>query len=985
MDLKKKIIFILTIILIIVLGAIFINYNIEFSKKFILKSIKDKVKTISELNKFIIKERINDLKNKLYDLTDGFKLDINLKKIKKNKDYQLKMQLILDKKFKNIISDPRIRAILIFDKNGDCLYSSVFKKQVLNKNYSFRPYFQDIIWHHKNMSLYFLQGTVTKKMGFFFSHKIIDREGNIGVLVVKLYPNILKSILYVQYKNKQLVKLSAISNEQGVLFVGEDKFYALEDISFDLAQKIRKYKIVLNVNKLVSFGFPKNTWEILKTQHFLDVYNPVFNKRYILVLKKLPFNKYYLFLIQKNVLFSDYNEFSFISKIALIVYVFMLTFIIFLYLSLARESKKNIRLYERHNTIVEQSKNIIFSTNVFGHLIYFNKYAKRYFSKLGIEIKENMKIEEVLGQGIRHVFSKSCRNVIFEKSFRDREGTEKWVHFSLSPIMDADGKIVEWIIMGFDVSKQKKIEQELKKASAAKTTFLSVMSHEIRTPMNAIFGMAELLAKSEAIRGEERKLARSIYKSAAVLLALLNEFLDLSKIEAGKMELDANPFVLHEVLKQNVYIFRQLAVDRGLGFYCYLDPKVPFKLFGDAKKLGQIIRNLLSNAFKFTSNGYVKLSCEVTKIKDKQAWILFKVQDTGLGVSKENLKTIFDKFTQEDGSIDRNFGGTGLGLALCKEFVELMGGKIWVESDKGIGSTFYVELPLEIVEAEPKDMDQYLDWLQDKTVVVLDPDSLPRDILHKEFRFYNIKVKEMTSEDELFSYLKDESPERDKIILIIDEAYEYILSHDLLRGYPIILQTYSSSIKGHEYDNVKIAEKPICKYTFMKIYQFFVEKSQKDASKKDEGSLGLKGKVLVVEDNPMNQLLVESVLKKYDVDIKIASDGVEALKSLAEEDFVLVFMDVQMPNLDGVRVTQIIRSLEQGEKLELVDDVRNLLAPNVWEQLSVKLKGKHIPIVAMTANVFEHEQKSYLESGMDDVLPKPFTLKQLELVLKKYA
>jgi signal transduction histidine kinase/FixJ family two-component response regulator len=385
----------------------------------------------------------------------------------------------------------------------------------------------------------------------------------------------------------------------------------------------------------------------------------------------------------------------------------------------------------------------------------------------------------------------------------------------------------------------------LEEISRLKSDFLANMSHELRTPMNAIIGFSELLAETP-LAEEQRDYARTITQSATSLLTLINDILDLAKIEAGKLELEHLPFELAEVIDNVVAMFKIPAREKGVVVSCKIDSRIPKRIMGDSNRLRQVLVNLAGNAMKFTEKGGVDVQVAYECEAAGRIVARFSVHDSGIGIPADRVEAIFEKFTQADGSTTRKYGGTGLGLAICLQLVELMGGHLAVDSEEGKGSTFYFVIPMEEAPAEIISLQEHKDAVREKT----------------------------------------------------------------LAG----------------------------------------------------------GRILLVEDNAVNQRLAGILITREGYEVEVASDGTEALEHLRHQAFDLVLMDVQMPNMDGMEATRKIREIEADPALR-------------QSYVGLRALKQPLAIVGLTAHARKEDETACYEAGMNGFLTKPIIKAKLVTIL----
>ncbi len=668
--------------------------------------------------------------------------------------------------------------------------------------------------------------------------------------------------------------------------------------------------------------------------------------------------------------------------------------------------------------IIANAKSIIMRLASDGTLLFMNRYGLEFFG---------VSHEEIIGRKFfgRFTEKRDSMGRDMEEFARDllqnpekyahnenenicSDGRRVWISWSNTPIRDAKGNLTELLCIGHDLTARREFERKLREASRAKSTFLANMSHEIRTPLNAIIGMSQLLVETE-LNPEQKQFASSIFEAGRTLLLIINDVLDLAKIEAGKVQYDYVPFNLRDLLEKTVQMFSISARKKGLELFCHITPRVPLRLVGDSHKLGQIIRNLLGNSLKFTERGSIVLTVDSVREEDEKNVVRFQVIDTGVGISQDRLNKVFEPFTQADSTVTRRFGGTGLGLTITQQFVKGMGGEITVESEPGKGTTFTIQLPFVVEHPthQPDEVWEDFERLKQKytechaLIMENDPwsvlvikdilirnnvtvDVLPikqkdltnlkgvgekgavfvfvgEDFFHSEAMERFIDFKRMGNHNNLFfiGVLKGKSASHGRGQVAIPDIPYYIqspiLSRDVVKW---MTKAAGEPIDGHK------------------------EGGGGRTAVKKPGVGKTDGKILLVEDNEMNQILSRAILEKEGYQITVASSGMKALETLTRENFNLIFMDIQMPEMDGLTTTKIIRACERGEEIPRLDKVE--IPAALRERLTAKLKGKHHIIVAMTAHAFEEDRKRSMNAGMDDHLVKPFELRTIRKVLEKY-
>jgi PAS domain S-box-containing protein len=547
----------------------------------------------------------------------------------------------------------------------------------------------------------------------------------------------------------------------------------------------------------------------------------------------------------------------------------------------------------------------------------------------------------------------------------------------LNPVVQK-GVVAGAVLLFRDVAAQRQADDELRRArsdaesaSRAKGEFLAVMSHEIRTPLNAVIGMTSLLLET-ILTDEQRDHAETVRRSGEALLAVINDILDFSKVESGRLDLEEIDFDLLGTLDDIASIFGELASRKGVELIVWASPETPARLRGDPSRLRQVLVNLVGNALKFTREGEVVVRAMCGSSSRDEHVMRFEVRDSGVGIAPSAQASLFQPFSQADSSTTRRYGGTGLGLAICRRLTTLMGGEIEVESELGRGSTFRFTVRLRPPQEAPP-ASPHGAALAGRRILVVDGSEATRALITELAGHCGAVVDGDAAAREAVARLRGPLDARYDVVLLdaglsAPERAEVVAAATGPAGAPAVV-TLGAAVRG---GGVRVASdphllKPLRSSHFSARLAGILagegvpatRSSRPPAPPGDKPARFDGARVLVVEDNAVNQKVITRLLQRFGLEIDVANDGLEALAALERRAYALVFMDCQMPEMDGYAATRCLREAEE-------------------------LTGARTTVVAMTAHALQGERERCLEAGMDDYLSKPIALPPLAAMLRRW-
>lgn len=642
---------------------------------------------------------------------------------------------------------------------------------------------------------------------------------------------------------------------------------------------------------------------------------------------------------------------------------------------------------ERFKALFHHAADAMYIHTLQGDIIDANREA---CESLGYELEEfkALNISEISPEDCTETVSRHYaalqeqHKTIFETEHLTKSGMRKPVEISAQLIEIEFQPFVFSVVR--DISLRQEMEAELRQvnnhlleqttrakelmlqaevANATKSQFLANMSHEIRTPMNGIIGMSELLAETE-LNDEQRELTEAIRSSSGALLTVINDILDYSKIEAGKLELEKIEFDLRDTVEKAVDLLAIKTAEKKLDLNCLVAKDLPSILIGDPGRIRQVLLNLINNALKFTTEGEIFVEVSLVDLQPDHVRVRFSVKDTGIGIPRTRMDRLFKSFSQVDVSTTRRFGGTGLGLAISKQLTELMGGSIGVDSEEGRGSTFWFTARFGVVDNPPENLTKDLSIA--RKALIVDPCISTRKVLRDYMEWVGVQCYEVQAIDNI-------EPEWYDFMLVSIEAIKERSEkaagsmEEVIKqlAKPVVLLTTKGNRSGARLAQsqciVDYLVKPIKQKTLytkiLKAVGLFID-ARMDTDKEPDKKLTVPVEqrenvsILLAEDNQINQKVAVRVLNKLGFQCDIASNGKEVLQMLADHPYDVILMDCQMPEMDGFEATESIRNAEQGS-------------------------DRRISIIAMTANAMEGDREKCLAVGMDDYVSKPIDREKL--------
>jgi PAS domain S-box-containing protein len=644
---------------------------------------------------------------------------------------------------------------------------------------------------------------------------------------------------------------------------------------------------------------------------------------------------------------------------------------------------------KKYRNIIETSEDGYYEVDTAGNITFYNDSMRKIlgFSKDEmLEMNKRMPLDKKSSKKVIRAFNDVYKSGIALKSLGwaiyDKTGAKRFVEASVSLLKDSRGMPVGFGGFLRDVTERKRAEAlnqaklAAEAANKAKSDFLAKVSHEIRTPLNSVIGLIELMLETD-LSPQQREDLDVVISSAYALLSLINNILDFSKIEAGKLELEESAFNPRDVLSESLRIMAMKAHEKGLELAYRVDAEVPDRLIGDPTRFRQVMLNLVDNAVKFTDDGEVVVDVAREQRPQAGTYLHISVKDTGIGIRKEDQAGIFKAFKQLDAGPSHRHGGTGLGLAVTGQLVRLMGGRIWVESEPGQGSSFHFTMRFSGLKDSQETVIEIPEpGLKDIKTLIVDDNTTSRNIITEVLQDWNMSPIVAAGIDEAKQILtKAEENEQPVKLVLIDsslpdkdsfELTRWINNRSQLDSKVIMMLTFPDLRANAYFKNLGLTAtimKPVRPSDLQAAIMSALE-IEKPGLKPENGATPRKAnqplKILVAEDTPFNQKFILRLLGRWGHQAVLVENGLQVLETLGKDTFDLIIMDVRMPEMDGYEASRKIRESEKNN-------------------------GGHIPIIAITAHAVKGDRERCLEAGMDEYVSKPISSDKLFEIIETFG
>ena len=851
----------------------------------------------------------------------------------------------------------------------------------VGKNYSFRPYFREAA--AGNPAYYFALGVTTNERGFYAAYPVRSAGRVIGVTAAKMNVDSLSADL-------RLFPYAFLVSPEGVVFISSRKDLTLRSLWPVSPEDMGK------MTRSGQYG-PLNFSPLLPQKPYDEQVLELYGDKFHVSLDYFSQKGWALIGLNST---APARQARFTGVLLTFVFCLLLLAFLVVYINseTAREdAERLLRLKEDMNLSItkqrdeililkggiEQSPMGVVLTDTSGAIEYVNA---------AFTAMHGYTPADVLGRNPRLLKSGETPAAMYESLWKTlqenkpwtgelhnkaKDGGLLWVRAFISPVCDSAGKLTHFMALLKDVTLEKQLmsdvveaKRQADKANQAKSDFLASMSHEIRTPLNAIVGMSDLIDEA-ALNPDQRQYLNILRNASDSLLSLINNILDISKIEAGKVELERTPFNLEDIVGRVSELTAVRARAKGVEVSCKLEADVPVFLEGDVTRLQQILINVMGNAVKFVEKGWVALNVKKIKAEDENIELLFSVRDTGIGIPADKLSSIFEKFVQADSSTTRKYGGTGLGLPISKMLVELLGGKIWVESEPGTGTVFYFTVK---VRTQKDNAAVYLPEVDVKELkglrfLVVDDNLTNRIIIREIVQSWGAYAEGAgDGKSALLKIAEEQKKGHPFNGLFVDynmpgmDGYEFcsrLMGDASIHPKPAVAVATSDNIRFKQADFTALGinthlMKPVRKQSVLAASLAMLARGRAESPSAAPAAGGAYTRdqipelsVLIVDDSEDNRVLMTSFLKGTKVKLDLAEDGRLGLDKFRAGKYDIVFLDIQMPVMDGFEVAAEIRGLEKAEG---------------------RLRTR---VVALTAMAMREDVEKALAAGCDDFLTKP--------------